>query len=456
MMRVGPQAVTLSCPNCRNNYTAELINIIDAVATPAYKERILAGNINLTRCPSCQATNPIVVPILYHDASKDLCVTHIPPELNLTADQQEKIVGELLNSLMSSLTQENRRGYLFQPRSSLSMQNLREQILAAEGFSDEEIQQQRELNELLQQLLSAPANGLVKLIHQLDDRIDEQFIAAVSVLQSQLPREEQAETLEKIELVLQSLMEQSSAGQRLKERTEQHLQAIEKVQNDLNDLGTSPSHQDIRGLALRYLEQEEAHLELLVTAIRPALDYAFYQELTSSIAQAEPEKKDQLVKLREKLLEFSARVDEIQRIALARADSLVNELLSSSDLDDAIQQHLPDLDRYFFQALGEQMSAAERSNEQEKITALRNLHESVLQKIQGMVSPEVRLLNEILAMDDHEAATKHFQAAQAEVKEKMLSILAETESILHEQGDDARLQKLRKLQADINESTAEP
>ncbi|MCY4107056.1 MAG: CpXC domain-containing protein [Chloroflexi bacterium] len=455
MMRVGPQAVTLSCPNCRNNYPAELINIIDAGANPVEKEKILAGNLNVTRCPSCQATNPIVVPILYHDAGKDLCITHIPPELNLTTDQQEKIVGELLNGLMSSLAQEKRRGYLFQPRSSLSMQNLREQILTAEGFSEEEIQQQRKLNELLQQLLSAPAHGLPGLIHQLDDRIDEPFIAAVSVLQSQLPKEEQAETLVKIGQILQCLMEESSAGRKLQEQSEQQLRAIETVQNDINELGKSPSNVTIRELALRYLEEEENHLEWLVTAIRPALDYAFYQELTASIAQAESTHKEQLVKLRKELLDISARVDEMQRLALARADALVNRLLASTDPDEAILQHLPDLDRYFFQALGEQLSAAERSEEREKIKALRNLHEIILEKMQGMMSPEVRLLNELLAIDDHESAMKHFQEAEPDVRENMRSILPETERILLEQGDDARLEKLKKLQAEISESTLE-
>ena len=149
MMRAGPQAVTLNCPQCQQHYPAELTNIIDAGAAPELKARLLAGDLNLTQCPHCRAANPIVVPLLYHDGEKDFCVTHLPPQLNLNADQQEKIIGELLNGLIATLPAGSARGYLLQPRSSLTLENLREQIMIADGYSSEDIQAQREMSRLL-------------------------------------------------------------------------------------------------------------------------------------------------------------------------------------------------------------------------------------------------------------------------------------------------------------------
>lgn len=452
-MRVGPQAVTLSCPSCQRAYPAELTNIINAESAPELKARLLSGGLNITHCPSCQATNPIVVPILYHDATKDLCVTHIPPELNLSADQQEKIVGELLNGLISSLPSENVRGYLFQPRSSLTLQNLREQILTADGYSSEEIQLQRAMNELLQKLLNASDATLGDVIHQEDDRISERFISTVSLLLEQMQRDKQADAEEQIQRLLDRLLETSTAGQRLKKQSELHLAAIKAIQTDIDALGENPSRHDIRKLALNYLNEDEIYLELLVSALRPALDYTFYQELTAALKGATQTEKDNLFKLREKLLGISARVDQIQKIALEQADALITEMLSAPNVTEAVRKHLPFIDQHFLHALGAQLADAEQTGNDEKTEALRFLQETVLAAIQGLMRPELKLLNELLEMDDFEAAQARLFDEGVATRDDLLSLMSELQPVMEKQGDTVRLEKLIDLRSALEKRT---
>lgn len=447
MMRVGPQAVNLSCPRCNCTYPAELTNIIDAEDTRNLKLQLLSGELNVTNCPSCHSTNPIVVPILYHDASKEICITHIPSELNLTSDQQEKIMGELLNGLLSSLSKEEVRGYLFQPRSSLTLRSLREQILTLEGYSDKEIQHQRKLNELLQLLLTTSKDRIDRVILDADDQIDEQFITAVSILQSRLKSDDRADPDAKIDFILKRLLEVSTAGIQLQKQAEIRLNAIQSVRKDIEALGESPSNTSIQSLAMNYLNKDAIYLELLVGAMRPAFDYSFYQEITAQLSQADQRKKEQVIQLREKLLEVSSQIDQARKIALDQADALVSELSASVNISDEISKHLPNLDQYFFQALGNQLVEAERSNDKEKIEALRYLQETVLDKIDELMSPEVKLLTELLEIEDFEAALIKLKEEGLPIKDRMLSILEEAENSLEKQNDPKRLKRLSELQA---------
>ena len=447
MMRVGPQAVTLSCQNCQHTYPAQLTNIVDAEAAPELKARLLAGDLNVSHCPRCQANNPIIVPLLYHDATKDLCVTHVPPQLNLSADQQEKIVGELLNGLITSLPGESVRGYLFQPRSSLTMQNLREQILTAEGYSSEEIETQRTMGELLQNLLSASAATLDDAIHQHDAHIDERFLTTITLLHEQMRRDGQADAEADIQRLMERLLEVSTAGQHMRQQRDRQLAALQAIQTDVSALGEKPSRQSIRQLALCYIEQEDIYLETLVSALRPALDYAFYQELTAALHGASPTEKEQLTTLREKLLEISARVDQLQQLALEQADVLIAEMLSASELTEALQQYLPYIDQHFFRALGARLGEAERAGNAVKTEALRSLQETVLAAIQKVMRPELILLNELLEIKDLEVALRKLSAVGAPLRDELLVLIAELQPILEERGDTMRLERLEALRA---------
>ena len=53
------------------------------------------------------------------------------------------LIGKMINQVTESLPPEQRKAYLFQPQTTLTMQGMLERILEADGISKEEIEAQR-------------------------------------------------------------------------------------------------------------------------------------------------------------------------------------------------------------------------------------------------------------------------------------------------------------------------
>ena len=76
--------VQATCPNCRQPIVVEVEQVFDVQADPQAKQRMLSGAANQIQCPHCRYQGQYPVPMVYHDAEKDLLLTHVPPELGLT------------------------------------------------------------------------------------------------------------------------------------------------------------------------------------------------------------------------------------------------------------------------------------------------------------------------------------------------------------------------------------
>ena len=168
----------VNCPNCRNQITADIERLFDVNMDPSAKQRLLSGTANFIQCPNCgyQGIYPTV--IVYHDPEKELLLTYIPPELNIPRNEQERITGSLINQAISNLPAEKRKGYLFNPQASLTLQGMFERILEADGITHEMIQAQQDRLNLIQRLLGASSSEVrAELAKQEDELVDASFFA---------------------------------------------------------------------------------------------------------------------------------------------------------------------------------------------------------------------------------------------------------------------------------------
>src|SRR3989304_8669372 len=133
----------INCPNCRQPINADVEQLFDAGVDPSAKQRLLSGAYNLVQCPFCGYRGNLATPIAYHNPDKELLLTFIPPEMGLPRDEQERLIGSLLNRVIKNLPQEKRKAYLLQPQSQLTMQGLVERILAADGITHEMLEAQQ-------------------------------------------------------------------------------------------------------------------------------------------------------------------------------------------------------------------------------------------------------------------------------------------------------------------------
>jgi hypothetical protein len=129
------QAVPVTCPNCQHRFVSPVLSLIDAGQDPEAKSIFLSGQSNVAVCPQCGHAGMLNFPQVYHDPEKELLLTYVPPELNLSEFEQQKLIGDLTNRVMSSLPAEQRKGYLLRPRSFLTLDSMVQAVLEAEGIT---------------------------------------------------------------------------------------------------------------------------------------------------------------------------------------------------------------------------------------------------------------------------------------------------------------------------------
>ncbi|HQF71136.1 MAG TPA: CpXC domain-containing protein, partial [Promineifilum sp.] len=145
----------ITCPNCGVPYVADIHQVIDAARQPQLKEMLLSGQLNVAVCPNCGAGGRVATPLLYHDPDHDLFMVHVPQELNLDQVRREELIGRMVQQIINQTPMEQRRGYMLQPQTMLTMQSFMERVWGTEGVTPEMLARQQKQVELLRTLATA-------------------------------------------------------------------------------------------------------------------------------------------------------------------------------------------------------------------------------------------------------------------------------------------------------------
>lgn len=406
----------ISCPNCGQPITADVEQLVDVGQNPQIKQALLSGLINVAQCPHCKYQGNLATPIVYHDPEKELLLTFFPPELNLSRDEQERIIGPLITKVVDNLPQEQRRGYLFSPQTMLTHKVLIERILEADGITKEMLKEQEDRMALIQRLLAETPESRIEIVKQEDEMIDDQFFALFSRLveASLMGADEQtAMTLRDLQ---HALLENSTVGKRIKDEADE----IQVARQTLEDLGEGLTREKLLDLIID--TPNEARLKAYVQMTRPGLDYQFFQALSQKIDQHEDEKKQKLVDLREKLLAITAEIDAAIEQRMQIAQQNLETLLEVDDIPAAMQANMGAVDEYFIQVLTKTLETAREAGDMERSSKLQQVLATIEE--QSAAPPEYELIDELMAIADDEAAIKKTLQSQAEeVNAKLMEIL---------------------------------
>jgi hypothetical protein len=166
----------INCPNCHQPVVADVEQLFDIGVDASAKSRLLSGATNMIRCSACGYQGNLATPVVYHDPQKELLLSFVPSELGLPMNEQERIIGPMINKVVSDLPQEKRKGYLFRPQTMLTFQGLIERILEADGITREMLQAQQQRMNLLQRLMEASSDDVrAEIAKQNDNLIDGDF-----------------------------------------------------------------------------------------------------------------------------------------------------------------------------------------------------------------------------------------------------------------------------------------
>lgn len=439
------QTVPVTCPSCNNRFVSPVLTIIDASQSPEAKALFLSGQLNVAVCPQCGYAGMLSTPIVYHDAENELLFTYVPAELGLPEVEQQRIIGDLTNRVLSSLPPEQRKGYLLRPQSFLRLEGMAEAILQADGITPEMIEAQRARADLLDRLLGTTAEDARRAIAQENDGLlDYQFFQLLSLNIDLAQAEAQEEAVGQLLGLRSQLLEWTTAGRQVAAR-----------EDAIKELGTEVTRE---GLLEKLVEASRAgdstKVETMIAFGRPAIDYVFYQQLTTRI-EAEEKKGDiqeaeALRALRQRVLDVTAKIDaELQR-ATADADHLLQQILDSQDLEAAMRSNLEQIDDLFLNALALNLQAAEQAGHADRVYRLEQISDVLMRLIQESQPPEIQFINSLLTADYPDGTQALIQENLQQVDARMLELMQLVEDDLAQSG---RLELAQRL-AEIHKQAA--
>lgn len=446
MSSAAYQTVPVTCPNCSNHFASPVLTIIDAGENPEAKTLLLAGQINIAVCPQCGHAGRLSTPLVYHDPEKELLLTFVPSELGLPDVEQQQIIGDLTNRVMSHLSPDQRKGYLLRPQSFLRMEALIEAIFKADGITPEMLEAQRAKASLLDRLMrTSTQDARRQIAEEHDSEIDYDFFQflVLNIEMAQAGGPENA--VQQLLKLRQELLEWTTAGRDVAAREEA-----------LRELGTEISREALlEKLVQAALAGEQAKVETMAAVGRPAIDYLFYQQLTNRIEAADVGGKVQeaqtLRALREDLLDLTAEIDaELQR-ASEEAAQLVQQILESDDLEQAVRANLDQIDDLFLNALGTRIQAALKSGQSETAERLQEIGNIIMGLIEEMQPPEIQLINKLLSTEYPVATQSLLEENQPQVNARLVEVMRMIEQDLTQNGRTEMAKKLSLVRAQAEE-----
>lgn len=414
----------INCPNCRQPIQADVQQLFDVGTNPAHKQILLSGAFNLAQCPHCGYQGNLATPIVYHDPDKELLLTFVPPEVSMQRQDQERIIGNMINQITNNLPQEKRKGYLLRPQTVLTLQGLVERVLEADGITREMIQAQQQRLGLIQRLLNTSQDSLAEIAEQEDKMIDAEFFALLNRLGESAQLSGDQEAAQKLADLQKSLLSSTTYGRQVQEQTKE----IEAAVNSLRELGNNLTRDKLLELIIQ--APNDTRLSALVSLTRPGLDYSFFQLLSERIDRARPDGRARLIALREKLLEMTREIDKQVESRAQQSRKLLEAIMLSDNVEEAVMQNLPGIDEFFMQELNKALEAARGQGDLEKIGKYQKIT-NVLDQLSAE-PPELAFIEELLDSPDEQTMRKILEANQDKISPELIdtltNILAQVES----------------------------
>ena len=434
------QAVPVTCPNCQHRFVSPVLTVIDAGKDPEAKALFLSGQVNVAVCPQCGYAGMLNAPLVYHDPEKELLFTYVPPELNLPEPEREKIIGDLTGQLMSSLPPEQRKGYLLRPRSFLTLDGMLTTVLEEEGITPEMLEAQHQKVDLIDRLLNTQDEEERKaIVREAEQQIDYEFFEILTLHIQMAQSQEQADVAQQLLALRQQLLEWTTEGQDIAAREEA-----------IRELGAELTREElVDKLASAAIAGKEAKVETMVAVARPLIDYLFYQELTGRIEAAQQAgKADEvtaLKRLRETVLDLTAQLDAEMQEAAQEAAELLENILESEDMDQAIRANLARIDDLFLTVLASNLEAAEREGRSEDRQQLQQVGDTLMKLIRESQPPMIQFINELLEANYPEETRKLLDERRDQLDERLLELMSIVAEDLARGGRETTAERLRQI-----------
>jgi len=291
------------------------------------------------------------------------------------------------------LSVRKRRGYLLAPRRFLTLNTLIDTVLEADGISREVIAAQRERVELISQLAEAYDQGeeeLATAVAGVKEKLDYEFFTTLTAFAEASAQTGQVESAQMLAGLRDALLELT--GFAVSEET------------------AGAEEWDIAEVVRRLVEAPEDELDAVIGELRPAIDYSFFEELAAQIDEAEQAGDTALAASlgarRTLILETVERMDKEAQALFEAGAALLSEVMAAEDAREALRARAADLNEAFFLVLETNVGAAERAGRADIVERMRAIGQIAAEVIEESLTPEERLINQLLQAEADADATR--------------------------------------------------
>jgi hypothetical protein len=398
------------------------IQIVDVGRDPGLKAALLSGRL----------TN-LAAPFIYHDPSKQMAYVLMPMELNLRDNDQQRIIGQLTQTVMRGLPEDAPRGYLLQPKMYFSLQSLVEAILEQDGVTPEVLRAQQEKVDLLRELVRSPDEVALRAkARENDTRIDAAFFDILSAsIEANLNagREQAGNQLGGLQ---QLLIQETTYGKKVGAR----VALLETFQK-------SPTREVL--LEQLVSAQDTESREMLIALGRQLLDYAFFQQLTQKIEAASADEKDRLIALRKEIQDTRDKVDEASRAYMQEKVALIQAIASSKDPLQTAQEREAEIDDAFFSVLQANAQEAQRRGDEQTMRALTAVNEIAMQIMAERQPPEVQMINALLSANYPDESKTMLEELKDVADDRLIGVMAQFADQLSQQDRTELAAKMTRI-----------
>lgn len=408
---------TTTCPRCRQPITADIEQLFDMNTDPRAKQRLLSGQANYARCPSCGFEGPLSTPIVYHDPEKELLLTFFPSELGLPLNEQERLIGPQITAVMNRLPPEKRKAYLLRPQSMLTFETMIERILEADGITREMLQGQQLRLGLLQRLLSTSPEARPEVIKQEENLIDQDFFAILARLLEATVAQGDQRTARALAILQQELLTSTTYGQVLHKEAQEAEAIIKKLQDASKKGLTRETLLDIILSA-----STDNQLRTLVSLTHTGLDYEFFRLLTERIDQAGGEEQKRMMAIREQLVTMTQEINQAIDEQMKQTNQVVEELLKVENIEETLQQNIEAIDEFFIQAVRSQLEIARQAGNLERSSKLQKIINTI-EKLSAP-PPELALAQQLFEVETEAEINQLLEQNSSQITPEFIQLLS--------------------------------
>lgn len=420
-----------TCPRCRQPVLVDVEQLFDQNTNPQAKQQLLSGQFNTIRCQNCGYEGTMSTPIVYHDPDKELLMTYFPAELGLPVNEQERLIGPLINKVVNALPNEKRKAYLLRPQTMLTYQVLVERILEGEGITREMLDDQQKRINLLQRLLTTTtADVRVEIMKQEAALIDNGFFNILTRLIEGTLQQGDQQGARQLAALQQELLTHTEFGRQLAEQAGEAEAAMRSLQ-EASQQGLTRD----KLLDLIIEAPNETRLNTLIEMAHTGLDYEFFQLLTARVEAAkDDEEKKKLAALREKLLVRTREIELEMQQQMDEMRGFLDELLKQPDIERATQANLRAVNDLFIEVLRGELQAARQSGDNERLSKLQK----VVNVIQAASTPppEVALIEELATAEDETARQAVMERNADKITPEFIELIRSVSAQAEQQGQD--------------------